>query len=234
MCSFAGAWWASKKATELGVLDTRRYWKAAVISFAAYAVFMVAAFIVVPMVAMNALSSSLDSGSVFNNPAGVTPLGNAAPPAAAGVQPPVTPTTIDPTAPEPQGVTNDNSTVMIYGSRPAKNDLAGPTGAVVWTVKARALCFSSQNLACLSQLYSTHGPSYDRDVTMVTAGNASNGPSNWGAANIVITQQDANHFTANFRATNAQPSEADNTILVGSYTWSPRGFWQIDVLVPRT
>lgn len=71
---FAGAWWASDKAAKLGVLDTKRYWKAAAITTAISVVLVGLLSIVVPMLAMSALNASLDSNPAFNDPAVRAPL----------------------------------------------------------------------------------------------------------------------------------------------------------------
>lgn len=220
-----GAWWASNKAAKLGITDTGRYWKAAVISTF---VSLVAA-VLVPIALFGALGLALNSGgTTLNDPSAVSPLNNTG--GVPGAQSAESPAPRLSAGPLPGGVTNDASTATLYGFHPAKNDLAGPSGAVVWSVKARAWCFITQNVACLSQLYSTHGPSYDRDVTLVSAGNASNGPENWGATNIVVTKQSDDHFTATFDPTNSDPSEVGKRI-IGSYTWAPSlSVWLPDVL----
>jgi hypothetical protein len=180
------------------------------------------------------LLGAIGLGANSDNPASDTPLGNSAPPAATTIVPSAVPATRAAGGAQPDGVTNDPSTTSMYGFHPAKDDLAGPTGAVVWTIKDRAWCFTAQNVACLDQLYNTHGPSYGRDVALVSAGNRSNSAANWGATDIVVTKHDGDHFTANFMPTNPDPSAISDGRLAGSYTWSSAlGVWMIDELVPQ-
>ena len=84
-CGFVGAWWASNKASKLGVSNTKRYWIAAAISTSVTMLFAV----LVPVVAIFALSGAVDTSTgTFNNPDAKAPLTDkAAAPAAVPPKP---------------------------------------------------------------------------------------------------------------------------------------------------
>ena len=69
----AGAWWASNKASKLGVSNTKRYWMAAGISTGV----MLLASILVPLLVVSAISASIGGATthnVFDDPAVKAPL----------------------------------------------------------------------------------------------------------------------------------------------------------------
>lgn len=199
---FVGAWWASSKAKKLGVTSTKRYWIAAAISSVAVTL----ATVLVPILMLLAVSASVGSGTVLNNPSAVAPLGNAA----------------DAPATNKPDSGNVAPADVLYGFRPAKDDLAGPKGAVVWAVKARAACFvmTANREACLSQLYSSHGVSYLGDLTRVSEGPYGPSPIYMSASDIIITERFANNFTATFTEVYAHSTKITSPV-IASFNWSP-------------